>query len=401
MTTSLRIALFVYSTQPRGSVVHALELGEALQALGHRVNLYALDKTGQGFGRRFTGDSHLIPAQPVSGDMDVLIRQRIQEFLDYLSDEHLRTHPYDCYHAQDCLSANALAILRSQRRIPHFIRTVHHIEAFNSPYLQACQDRSIREPDRCLCVSVHWQNQLRQQYQIEAPKVTNGVNLQRFSALPDGGETQLKQTLRAVGTPLFLTVGGIEPRKNSMTLLSAFAQVLVEFPQAQLAIAGGATLFDYQAYREDFFTLAEGLGIRVGESLILPGILSDSELSRLYRIADAFVFPSLKEGWGLVVLEAIASGIPVITSNQPPFTEFLTPQQALLVDPDSIIAIAQAMMQAIQPQIAQRLIDNSQTVCADYRWSDSARLHIEQYQQLLSRHPSPELDSPGFARINS
>jgi len=249
-------------------------------------------------------------------------------------------------------------------------------------------------------VSVHWQNQLHQQYQVDAPRVINGVNLQRFSALPDGGETQLKQTLSAVGTPLFLTVGGIEPRKNSMTLLSAFAQVLAEFPQAQLAIAGGATLFDYQAYREDFFALAEQLGIRLGKSLILPGILSDSELSRLYRIADAFVFPSLKEGWGLVVLEAIASGTPVITSNQPPFTEFLTPQQALLVDPDSVIAIAQAMMQAIHPQIAQRLIGNSQTVCADYRWSDSARLHIEQYRQLLSRHPSPELDSPGFARIN-
>jgi glycosyltransferase involved in cell wall biosynthesis len=53
----------------------------------------------------------------------------------------------------------------------------------------------------------------------------------------------------------------------------------------------------------------------IGRSLILPGVIPDRDLPALYRIADAFVFPSVKEGWGLVVLEAIAAGVPVITSN--------------------------------------------------------------------------------------
>jgi glycosyltransferase-like protein len=384
MSQSLRIALFVYSTQPRGSVVHSLELGEALQALGHQVSLYALDKEGKGFGRIFTGKSHLINAQPVKGEIEILIQQRIRDFLDYLSDEHLQSHLYDCYHAQDCLSANALAILRSRQKIPHFIRTVHHIEAFNSPYLQDCQNRSLQEPDRCLCVSSYWQDQLRQKYQIEAPIVFNGVNLQRFSPACDGSEDRLKQTLQLAGRPLFLTVGGIEPRKNSLTLLIAFAQVLLRFPQAQLAIAGGATLFDYHTYREEFFALADHLGIKVGQSLILPGILSDAELAALYRLADAFVFPSLKEGWGLVLLEAIASGLPVITANQPPFTEYLSSQQALLVNPESAQDIAQAMLAVLQPEIVHPLIQNSQAVCSRYSWQTSAKMHIEQYNRLLT-----------------
>jgi glycosyltransferase-like protein len=378
---SLRIALFVYSTQPRGGVVHTLELGEALCKLGHQVSIYALDKDGKGFGREFSGQTYLIPTQPVHGDIDTLIRQRIQEFIDYLSDQHLQAHPYHCYHAQDCISANALAMLRSQQKIPYFIRTVHHIEAFNSPYLQACQDRSVHEPDLCLVVSEYWQQQLQENYQITAHRVTNGVNLDRFSSAFNGTEALLQQRLNLNGDPIYLTVGGIEPRKNSIGLLQAFAQILKRLPDSQLVIAGGATLFDYQTYRNDFFDLAHSLGIVIGQSLILPGILSDHELATLYRLTDAFLFPSITEGWGLVVLEAIASGLPVVTANRPPFTEFLTPEQAFLVNPESAEEIADAAILAIQ-DIAQPLIDRSQSLCTQYSWENSAKMHIKYYAQL-------------------
>ncbi len=139
-----------------------------------------------------------------------------------------------------------------------------------------------------------------------------------------------------------------------------------EYPNAQLVIAGGATLFDYQSYRDEFFALAHQLQIEISRSLVLPGVISDSELPALYRIADAFVFPSVKEGWGLVVLEAIASGLPVITSNQPPFTEFLSQTQALLVDPNSSDAIAQAMHSIVQPDHSISLVQQSQSVLASY-----------------------------------
>lgn len=383
MINPLRIALFVYSTQPRGGVVHTLELAEALHKLGHHVSIYALDKDGQGFGRAVAGTTHLIPAQPVMGDIDILIRQRIQEFIDYLSDAHLQAHPYDCYHAQDCISANALAILRSRQQIPHFIRTVHHIEAFNSPYLQSCQERSLREPDLCLCVSEYWQQQLQQLYQINAKRVTNGIDLDRFSPTPNGTEPQLKHRLNLTGNPIYLTVGGIEPRKNSIALLVAFDRVLKQLPQAQLVIAGGATLFDYQPYRTEFLAIADRLGLIVGASLILPGVLPDAELSTLYRTADAFVFPSTTEGWGLVILEAIASGLPVITSNCPPFTEFLTHQQAFLVNPLSPEDIATAMIAISKPDLARQLIECSQLICAQYSWGNSAKMHVNYYTQIL------------------
>lgn len=128
-------------------------------------------------------------------------------------------------------------------------------------------------------------------------------------------------------SPLYLTVGGLEPHKNSLNLLRAFAQIRDEQPNARLIIVGGETLFDYQDYRQQCFDLIDRLKLR--DAVILPEVVSTVELAAFYRLADAFLFPSLKDGWGLVVLEAIASELPVITANQASFTEFLTSQQAL------------------------------------------------------------------------
>lgn len=378
---TLRIALFTYSTKPRGSVVHTLELAEALQKLGHQVCVYALDKDGTGFYRPLCCPYKLVPAQPVIGGIDALIEQRIQEFVNYLS---TRSQIYDCYHAQDCISANALDRLKQSNKIPHFIRTVHHIEDFNSAYLQDCQDLSIRHPDFCLCVSAKWQAELREKYQIEAPRVTNGVNSQRFSPNRDGSETALKRQMGLDGWPIYLTIGGIEPRKNSLILLQAFTSVLAQYPQAQLMIAGGATLFDYQDYREEFFALAQSAGVPIGKSLILPGMISDNQLPVLYRVSNAFVFPSIKEGWGLVVLEAMASGLPVITSNAPPFTEFLSDADALLVNPYSVDAIALAMKAIIQADIER--LRRGLIISDRYTWEQSAQQHLAHYRALITAH---------------
>ncbi|MGV0028964.1 MSMEG_0565 family glycosyltransferase [Phormidesmis priestleyi] len=374
----LRIALFTYSTKPRGSVIHTLELAEALHSQGHEICVYALDKDGSGFDRSLACDVKLIPAQPAPDRIDDLIYQRIQEFVNYL---FVSNEVYDCYHAQDCISANALLMLRSLRKIPRFICTVHHIEDYESVYLKRCQDRSIRDADLCFCVSRRWQVALEQDYKINALRVINGVNQKRFSPIPNAIDSELKQRLKLQGNPIYLTVGGIEPRKNSIALLEAFIEVLSSHPKAQLIVAGGATLFDYQDYRDEFFRLAKLAN--VSHALILPGVISQAELPALYRLADAFVFPSLKEGWGLVVMEAIASGIPVITANQPPFTEFLSPDQAILIDPHSSTAIVQAMKTAIQPAISKSLVQHSQAICDHYTWDTSAKQHVAHYNQLL------------------
>jgi len=388
----MKIALLTYSTKPRGSVVHTWELANALHRIGHTVCVYALDKeAGQSPPpetpaaiaaqphRRLDCPTCLIPARPASAHIDGLIQQRIQEFVEAFSHGQDR---YDIYHAQDCIGANALVQLKERGVVNHVVRTVHHVEDYESPYLQQCQDKSIRLPDLCLCVSDRWQQALQQDYGITAPRVVNGVDQQRFSSQRDGAEAALKTAYGLKGQPVYLTVGGIEPRKNSIRLLEAFAQVRSQQPQAQLVIAGGATLFDYQPYRERFFQRAAALG--VAEALVLPGVVPDVDLPSLYRCADVFCFPSVKEGWGLVVLEAIAAGLPVVTANETPFTEFLASEQAILVNPGNVEQIAQGMLAASEPKRSHALIQQSQTILSRYTWEKSAQMHLRAYQSLIN-----------------
>lgn len=384
----MKIALLTYSTKPRGSVVHTWELATALHQLGQTVCVYALDKDAESARsktaiapaphRPLDCPTRLIPTRPAPEAIDALIRQRIQEFVDYLEVESDR---YDVYHAQDCIGANALVELRERGRVAHIVRTVHHVEDYESVYLRDCQDKSIRLPDLCLCVSDRWQQALRTDYGIQASRVVNGVDQQRFSPQATGAEPALKRAYGLTGAPIYLTVGGIEPRKNSLRLLEAFAQVRQQQPQAQLVIAGGATLFDYRPYREQFFARAAALGIE--DALVLPGVVPDRDLPVLYRCADVFCFPSVKEGWGLVVLEAIAAGLPVVTANATPFTEFLTPDQAVLVDPENIDQIAEGMVAAAKPARSQSLVEASRQILPHYTWEKSAHVHLQAYQSLL------------------
>ena len=375
---SLKIALLTYATKPRGSVVHTLELAQALAALGHEPWVFGLDKTGDGFYREVPVNQVPVPARPCGGDIDQLIKQRIQEFVDFFQDHDAQ---YDIYHAQDCLSANALAILKEQGVVPHFVRTVHHIENFKSAYLRDCQDKSIYQSDRCLCVSYTWKTVLKEDYGVDAHRVINGVS-SRFSATRTGEEDALAATygITSDSHPIYLTVGGIEPRKNSIRLLQALGQVRQQYPGAKLVIAGGETLFDYQDYRKEFMAIAAAQDLE--DALIFPGVVPDDVLPVLYRLADAFVFPSVQEGWGLVVLEAIASGLPVLVSAQAPFTEFLSDVEACLVNPLDVKAIAVGMDNTVKPQIAQGYIDNSAPVAGRYSWLTSAKMHLELYKQL-------------------
>ena len=148
-------------------------------------------------------------------------------------------------------------------------------------------------------------------------------------------------------------------------------------------IAGGATLFDYQPYRDRFFQRADQLGIEMGQSLILPGVIANADLPTLYRCADGFCFPSLKEGWGLVVLEAIASGLPVLLSDQPPFTEFLAPQQGIWVNPHDPFSIAAGMQELIENDWKTVIEAAQHDLLPRYTWGHTAESHLVHYQSLL------------------
>ena len=162
--------------------------------------------------------------------------------------------------------------------------------------------------------------------------VSNGVDPRRFRPPRDRAERALARKLAGVenGSSV-LTVGGVEPRKGSITLLEGFAKLRETVPDALLVIAGGTTLFDYRAELERFAERADQLGVT--EHVWRLGALESEELERLFRAADVFAFPSVKEGFGLAALEAIAAGLPLVASDLDVFRGFLTDGESALLTP--------------------------------------------------------------------
>ncbi len=392
----LSIALFTYSTRPRGGVVHTLELAEALAALGQRVRLFALEKPGRpGFFRPTNIPASFIPVdERPHEEMADRVARYIDAYVGFLEREPGPGLGFDVYHAEDCISANALIRLRAAGRLPRVVRTVHHVDDFTSPSLISCQHDSIVGPDTVLVVSDWWRRRLAEDYGIDAPIVHNGVDLERFSPAPDEAAREAERAkVGLAGSVVVLAVGGIEPRKNSLVLLAAFARAASELAAATrrrpvLAIVGGDTLFDYRDYRAAFDRELERLvagGQLEPGSVAQLGPVEDARLESLYRAADVLAFPSVKEGWGLAVLEAQASGTPVVASDIEVLREYLVDgRDALLVAPDDPVALSQAIVHVVaEPALAATLRAGGLATAGRFDWRSTARRHLEIYRSLV------------------
>jgi glycosyltransferase-like protein len=382
----MRIALLTHSTNPRGGVVHVTQLAEALTDLGHHVVVHAPDPHGRGFGRRIRCPFVPIPSTAVSADLASLVHQRIREYIEYF--EARAADAFDLYHAHDGIGGCALALLVERGHLRGFIRTVHHLDDFAEPYLLDRQDQSIKAAMRVLCVSQMWKDQIQRRYDIRAEQITNGVDLNRFTPITNRADADVRAKLGIKpDAPVFLSVGGVEERKNSVRLLQAFILFSHRRPGAQLLIVGGASLLDHSAYRHSFDTVLQNSGLLLGRDVILTGPIPDEQMPPLMRTATALAFPSVIEGFGLVVLEAMACGTPVVVSQIEPFTEYLTDGDCLFADSLNVDSIAAAMLHACDPNAARTLRERGLAVAARFPWHRTAQLHETIYNQLMKELP--------------
>jgi glycosyltransferase-like protein len=375
----LRIAILAHSTSPRGGVVHALELGDALVRLGYEAVVHAPDPRGIGFFRETLCQTVSVPAEAAGVDVAAMVRRRVDDYVRHF--ECMANREFDVFHAQDSISGNALADLKGRGLIARFARTVHHVDVFDDPRLCDLQERAIVAADRHFVVSRHWAAQLEAQFRLHGHVVGNGVDRSRYCRTPDALDSDLRQRLGLGVGPVFIAVGGVEERKNTLRILQAFGSVRVMHPAAHLVIAGGASLLDHSAYRRTFDAALDASGLPA-DAVLLTGPLPQQEMPALYRVADALVFPSVKEGFGLVVLEAMASGLPVVVSRIAPFTEYLGEGDAAWCDPHDAVSIADAMRATLDPARRGGLIDGGLLVAARHDWRNTARAHLEIYAQL-------------------
>jgi glycosyltransferase involved in cell wall biosynthesis len=208
---------------------------------------------------------------------------------------------------------------------------------------------------------------------------------ERFSNVILDEEIQFFRQTHGLTMGYLLYLGTLEPRKNITTLIEAYAHLRKIYGREEkLVLAGGkGWLFD------SIFQKVQDLGLE--SAVLFPGFVSDAEQLLWYHSASVFVYPSLYEGFGMPVTEALACGIPVVTSNVSSLPE-AGATLALTVDPHDSEAMARAINKALTDETLRK---QCQTQAEIVRQQFSAQRMAEQtvavYEQSAALHASQHL----------
>ena len=210
-----------------------------------------------------------------------------------------------------------------------------------------------------------------------------------------GGFTGLPERFAQITRPFVLCVpGGFDARKNIARLIQAYGGLPESVRAAhQLVIASRLD----ESQRSQLVAIARAYGLSK-EELVLTGYLDDTELIALYRATKLFVFPSLHEGFGLPVLEAMACGAPVIGSNATSIPEVIDHQEAMF-DPESITSMRDCLARALKnPGFLENLQKHCRSRASNFSWSITADHAISALESAFDRglHAVPDRAKPGL-----
>ena len=253
-------------------------------------------------------------------------------------------------------------------------------------YLHTVVPRSIRRADHLLADSQHTARDLREQYDIPAEQISvvqGAVDHTRFCPRPAqadavAGEAQRIRARYAIGdAPFILGLSTLQPRKNFGRLIEAFALARAQVNLPHKLVIGGSKgwLFD------EIFARVVELGLE--DIVLFPGFIADKDLPALYRAAEFFAFPSLYEGFGLPILEALACGTPVLSADNSCLPEAAGPG-AVYVEAESVDSIAAGIVELAESESLRReLAAKGRQHALRFTWERSARQLLDAYHQVI------------------
>jgi glycosyltransferase involved in cell wall biosynthesis len=248
-------------------------------------------------------------------------------------------------------------------------------------YARASMWTAVHKSDRILTVSEASKRDILRFFGVDASKVAviyNAID-ERFLAPPD--EERMDQTRQRyqLDHPFLLYVGNIKPHKNLERLIDAFGRVRAAGLGDLRLLIIGDEISKYPALRQAVHRH------RLDKYVRFLGFQPYDTLSAFYRLARAFAFPSLFEGFGLPPLEAMACGTPVVTSNLSSLPE-IAGGAALLVDPYDPASIADGIQRAVgDDQVRAQLIERGLARARDFSWAQSIAAVHRIYMEVLDR----------------
>jgi len=269
------------------------------------------------------------------------------------------------------------------------IITVHGASAFSEALWEPARGEQIKrglhqginQLAQIITVSEWSKKELVEHFELPVEKIVvipNGVRLDLFQPMPRKSQlrTWLATTFR-IHTPYLLHVGPCEPRKNTLRLVQAFAKLIRHSSVPYTLVMAGANGQLTPAVEREI----DHLGIR--DAVITTGPVDDTTLIKLYNGADLFLFPSLYEGFGIPVLEAMACGTPVVISNTTALPEIGQDAAAYIDDPTSIENIATSIEAVLADgQRKTEMQTQGRRLVQRYSWQRQAIRHLQLYREV-------------------
>lgn len=249
-------------------------------------------------------------------------------------------------------------------------------------YFRTLIPYSVRRSARVIAISHATKADIVRLLQIPAEKVIVthlAVDTEIFRVPTDRARLAEWLTRLGLAPGYILYVGKLEPRKNLVRLVEAFAQVRSALGGCKLVLCGGKGW----GYDEVFATV-ERLDLK--DDVVFTGYIADEYLPLVYGGADVFIYPSLYEGFGIPLLEAMACGVPVITSSISSMPEVVG-DAGVVIDPYSIEAIGAALVDMLRDNgMREELRARGLQRVQHFTWERMARETLQVYKQCAAAH---------------
>lgn len=242
----------------------------------------------------------------------------------------------------------------------------------NQLYGTATMWHALRRADHVVSISAWSRDRAMARFRVPADRFTvvhHGVDHARFAGDPAPEPPD----------PMLLSLGNSKPYKNLPTLLEAFARVAAADPHVTLVLVGrGDSVPELRR---------QARRLRIADRVHWTGMVDDAEVLRLLRTARALVFPSLIEGFGFPLVEAMAAGCPVVTSSIPVIEEVVG-DAALRVPPTDAAALADAMTRVLgDAALRASLRERGKERAGRFQWQQAAQATLEAYRKAAPGLP--------------
>jgi len=291
---------------------------------------------------------------------------------------YLRQNPVDIFHTQ------YIAPFWLPKNIK-LVLTIHDISFNFFPkyikksdlfFLKTLLPRSIRRADKIITVSQSEQEQIINFYKIQPEKIDfvyNGVDYENFAK--EFSEEEKEKVRQKYNLPqkFLLYIGTFQPRKNIPVLIKAIKSLDIK-----LILAGNRNARNFDKKINEVIEKNN-----FQNKVIFPGWIDEEDKPALLQIADCFVFPSLYEGFGIPIVEAMAAGTPVISSNKTSLPE-VGKDGALFCDPKNTDEFSKRIYQAIADEnLKADIIKRGSEIAKLYSWQKTAEKTLNMYKSLM------------------